>query len=303
MFVEEYLQDLRRDRYAPRAWGTYARRVAARVREDLVASPSAVRSIGMLALAYFAAAFITAGAMSLAWDRTLAHAFLWNTGLWMLGAFLFVTLFVGLLRDPQGYRLSAVNVPIALTLLRVSLVPGITLFLVERHFVFALVTYVVAALSDVADGWIARRWGQITPLGTVLDPLVDIVFNLAMLAGLSAAGLLAGWVFWLGVLRYGILTVGAAGLYLFVGPVRIQPTSFGRATGVVMSVFIALFTLLVAVRGEVAEALAPLTEGALGLLLAATVVQVIALGWYNLRVMSGANREGRVVGDVRWGRS
>jgi phosphatidylglycerophosphate synthase len=303
VFVEEYLQDLRRDRYAPRAWGAYARRVAARVREDLVASPSAVRSIGMLALAYFAAAFVTAGAMSLAWDRALAYAFLWNTGLWMLGAFLFVTLFVGLLRDPRGYRLSAVNVPIALTLLRVALVPGITLFLVERHFVFALVTYVVAALSDVADGWIARRWGQITPLGTVLDPLVDIVFNLAMLAGLSAAGLLADWVFWLGVLRYGILTVGAAGLYLFVGPVRIQPTSFGRATGVVMSVFIALFTLLVAVRGEVAEALAPLTEGALGLLLAATVVQVIALGWYNLRVMSGANREGRVVGDVRWGRS
>lgn len=302
MFIEEYLQDLRRDRYGARAWFLYARRVAARVREDLVASPAAVRSIGLLALAYFAAAFVTAAALSVLYDRALAYQFLLHTGLWMLPAFLFVTLFVGLLRDGDGYRLSSVNVPIALTLLRVSFVPGITLFLVEGHYLFALVAYVVAALSDVADGWIARRWNQTTPLGTVLDPLVDIVFNLAMLAGLSAAGLLAPWVFWMAVVRYGVLTVGAAGLYLFVGPVRIRPTSFGRATGVVMSVFIALFTLLVAVRGEIAEKLAPLTEVALGLLLAATVVQLAALGWYNLRVMRGAANTGGVVGDVRWGR-
>ena len=302
MFIEEYLQDLRRDRYAPHAWLMYARRVAARVREDLVASPSAVRSIGLLALAYYAAAFLGAVALSVLWDRELAYEFFRNTGLWMLGAFLFVTLFVGLLRDRDGYRLSAVNVPIALTLLRISFVPGITLFLVQRHFGFALGAYVIASLSDVADGWVARRWNQTTPLGTVLDPLVDIVFNLAMLAGLSAAGLLADWVFWIAVVRYGCLLVGAAALYLFVGPVRIQPTSFGRATGVVMSAFIALFTLLVAVRGEIAEKLAPRTDVALGLLLAATVVQLAALGWYNLRVMRGAANTGGVVGDVRWGR-
>lgn len=301
MFIEEYLQDLRRDRYGARAWLTYVRRVAARVREDLVASPAAVRSIGLLALGYFAAAFLTAAALTVLYDRALAYQFLLHTGLWMLPAFLFVTLFVGLLRDADGYRLPSVNLPIALTLLRVSFVPGITLFLIEGHYSFALVAYVIASLSDVADGWIARRWNQTTPLGTVLDPLVDIVFNLAMLAGLAAAGLLADWVFWIAVARYGVLTVGAAGLYLFVGPVRIRPTSFGRATGVIMSVFIALFTLLVAVRGEVAEKLAPLTEVALGLLLAATVVQVIALGWYNLRVMTGSEKTGRVVGDVRWG--
>lgn len=301
MFIEEYLQDLRRDRYAPRAWVAYARAVAARVREDLVASPSAVRSIGLLALVYYAVTFVTAVALAMLYDRALAYAYFRGTALWMFCAFLFVMLFVGLLRDRDGYRLSSVNVPIALTLLRVALVPGITIFLVDGHYLFALVTYVIAALSDVADGWLARRWQQTTELGKVLDPLVDIVFNLAMLAGLSAAGLLARWVFWIAVLRYGVLIVGAAGLYLFVGPVRIQPTSFGRATGVVMSTLIALFTLLVAVRGEVAEKLAPITEVALGVLLAACVVQLIALGWYNLKLMRGSLPDGRVVGDVRWG--
>jgi hypothetical protein len=89
---------------------------------------------------------------------------------------------------------------------------------------------------------------------------------------------------------------------VFVGPVRIRPTLFGRLTGVVMSALVGLLTLLHVVRGSLAERLTPLTEIALGVLLIATVGQVIALGWYNLRTMTGkVEAPGRVVGDVRWG--
>ena len=149
----------------------------------------------------------------------------------ILAAFTLVTLHIGLLRDRDGYRLSALNLPTALTLLRVVLVPGIALCMVERHFTLAFVLYLAAALSDVADGWLARRWNQTTRLGTVLDPLVDIVFNLTMFGALAAAGLMPSWVFGVATLRYGILLVGAACFYVFVGPVRIQPTVFGRLTG------------------------------------------------------------------------
>ncbi len=299
MFIEEYLQDLRRERYSLRAWAAYVHRVAARVRLDLLANPLAVRSIWTVALAYFGAAFVAAVGMSLAWDRDLAERFFLNTSLWILPSFLFVTLFVGHLRNEEGHRLSGLNLPLMITLLRVAMVPGIALFLVERHFVPALVAYVIASLSDVLDGYLARRWRQTTPLGRVLDPLVDIVFNAAMLAGLAAAQLLASWVFWVAVLRYGVLLVGGAGLYLFVGPLRIQPTFFGRMTGVMSTSLIALFTLTVAVRGEVAQGLTRLTEIALGLMLSATVLQVVALGWYNLRVMTGhAKQVGKVVGEV-----
>lgn len=301
MFIEDHLRELRERRFAPRAIFDYVRAVAARVRADWLANPFAVRSIWTVALAFFALAFCGSIAMSLAWDRALAYRFFLNTALWILPSFAFVTLYVGLLRDPDGYRLPALNVPLTLTLLRVSLVPGIMLFLAERHFMVAFVTYVVASFSDVLDGWIARRWRQITRMGTVLDPLVDIVFNLAMLAGLAAAGLLSPVVFWIGVTRYAVLVVGAAYLYLCVGPVTIRPTFFGRFTGVVMSSLIALFTLLWALRGELARTLTPLTEIALGVLLAATTIQIVFVGWYNLRVMTGAARgEGRVVGDVRW---
>jgi len=303
MFIEEYLVELRRERFAPAAMLRYAHRVGARVRADWLANPNGVRSVWAVALIYFAVVFLACVGMALAWDRELAERFLVQTALWMLPAFTFVTLFVGHLRDEAGHRLSGLNVPLMLTLARVSLVPGIAVFLVDRHFAWAFGVYVFASLTDVLDGWLARRWRQTTPLGTVLDPLVDIVFNLTALAGLAAANLLHGWVFWVAVLRYGILVVGAAGLYLFVGPVRVRPTWFGRMTGVIMTCLIALFTLLVAVRGPLGAGLTRLTEIALGLMLAATVLQVLVMGWYNLRVMTGAARQAeRVVGDVRWGR-
>ena len=301
MFVEEYLQDLRRERFVPRALLRYARRVAGRARDDVEAAPQAVRSVWTTALAFFAVAFLGSVGMALAYDRRLANEFFLHTALWILPAFTLVTLHIGMLRDRSGYRLSALNLPTMLTLLRIVLVPGITLCLLDHHFKLAFGLFLVAAVTDIADGWAARRWDQITRLGTVLDPIVDIVFNLAIMGALHAAQLLPTWVFAVAALRYGVLLVGGAGLYLFVGPVRIQPTAFGRWTGVVMSALVALLALLHAFGGRSAESVLPLTVIALGVLLSATVAQVIVLGWVNLRELSGEVRaKGRVVGDVRW---
>ncbi len=302
MFVEEYLQDLRRDRFAPPALLHYARRMVQRSRGEMVTNPGAVRSVWSLALFYFAAAFLAGVALAIRGERHLAYDFFLATSLGIVPAFAFVTFFIGALRDREGYRLSAINVPIALTLLRAAMLPGIVLFLEERQFGLAVGGYVLAALTDVADGWVARRWRQVTALGTVLDPIVDIVFTFAILGGLWATGLLKPWVFAVASVRYGLLLVGGAYLYIFVGPVRIQPTLFGRLTGVLMSALVALLMLLTLAPHALAERLAPLTENALGILLVATVGQVAALGWYNLRVMTGGLEEqGRVVGDVRWG--
>ena len=302
MFIEEYLQDLRRDRFAPPALLRYGRQVAARVRDEIVANPGAVRSIWSVALGFFAAAFVIAVGMALVFDRHLAYDFFLQTALWILPTFAFVTLFLELLRDRDGYRLSALNLPVVLTLLRVVLVPGLALFLVERHFQTALVVYLLAGATDVADGWLARRTRQVTRFGTVLDPQVDIVFNLALFFALAVAGLLPTWVFGVAALRYTLLLVGGACFYVFVGPVRIYPTLFGRLTGILTTGLVTLLILLHAIGGHVRDRLEPLTVIALGVMLSATVVQVVILGWYNLRIMTGAAEPaGRVVGDVRMG--
>jgi cardiolipin synthase len=302
MFIEEYLRDLRRDRFAPPAVLAYVRRVAAHVRTQFDANPSAVRSIWSVALGFFAADFVVAGALALGADRHLAYHFFLDTALVIPPAFAFLTLNLGLLRDSHGYRLSALNIPTVLTLFRIVALPGLALLLLEGRYPLAFGFYFLTALTDVADGWVARRTGQITRLGTVLDPLVDIVFSLTLFCVLALTGLVPAWVAWVAIARYGLLLFGGAYLYVFVGPVRIYPTLFGRMTGVVIAALVGLLMLLPIVHGGVAAALTPLTRVALGVLLAATVVHVLVLGWYNLRMMRGAaEARGRVVGDVRWG--
>ena len=152
MFIEEYLVELRRERFAPAALVRYARQVGARVRAEWLANPNAVRSIWAVAVSYFAAAFLASVGIALAWDRALAERFFLNTALWVLPAFMFVSLFLGHLRDSDGHRLSGLNVPLMLTLARVALVPGIAVFLEERHFAWAFGVYVFASLTDVVDG-------------------------------------------------------------------------------------------------------------------------------------------------------
>jgi cardiolipin synthase (CMP-forming) len=306
MFIEEHLQELRRSRFAPAALAEYARRAGASVRADMDANPGGVRSVWIVGLVFFAAAFVAAVTIALTYDRALAYDFLLQTALWILPTFALVTLNIGLLRDRDGFALSALNAPTVLTLLRVTLVPGIALFLSERHLALALGTYLFAALTDVADGWVARRWRMETRLGKVVDPVVDVVFNLAVFFALAAARLLPPWVAAVAALRYGLLLVGGSCITLFVGPLRIQPTVFGRLTGVLMSSLCALVVLLHVRGGAAAEVVLPLTEVALGVLMSATVIHVVVLGWWNLGQMKrkaapAAQTPGRVVGDVRWG--
>lgn len=302
MLFEDYLQDLRRERFAPSALLAYFRHAARRIRDDMDRNPAAVRAIWSAALVFFAVAFVAAGALALLAERRLGYQFFLVTAIGIVPTFTLVSLHVGLLRDRDGYPLSALNLPTLLTLLRLVLIPGIALFLIHREYRLAFAGYCLAAASDVADGFLARRWRQTTPLGQQLDPLVDICFHFSIFVSLAAAGLLAPWVAWVAAARYGLLLFGGVCLMVLVGPVRIYPTLFGRLTGVLMAALVMLLIVLCMGSGTVATSLGPITEIALGGLLAAGVAQVAVLGWYNLRQMRGEERpSGRVVGDVRWG--
>jgi len=302
MFVEDYLKELRREGFSPAASLRYLRRVAARFRDDLLANPAGVRSIWTTALVYFSADFVIAVGLALSHDRALAYDFFLWSAVGIVVTFGMVTCGIDLLRDRNGYRLSGLNLPTLMTATRLALLPALILFLLEGRLALALVLYVVTALSDIADGWLARRTGQITPLGAVLDPFVDILFNLFTLLGLTAASILPFWVLGIAALRYVILIGGGIALNLFVGPVRLRPTLFGRLTGVLLSTLVGFDVLLHVLAAPAAHGLLPITEVALGALLAATVIHVVALGWYNLREMTRPQEtRGRVVGDIRFG--
>ncbi|HXS83447.1 MAG TPA: hypothetical protein VN896_12095, partial [Methylomirabilota bacterium] len=65
MFIEEYLVELRRERFALPAMLRYAHRVGQRVRADWLANPNGVRSVWAVAVAYFAVVFLACVGMAL----------------------------------------------------------------------------------------------------------------------------------------------------------------------------------------------------------------------------------------------
>ena len=67
------------------------------------------------------------------------------------------------------------TLPMALTLGRLAAVPAFLLLVVAGHRHAALATFAAMAASDNLDGRLARRWGQTSRLGTLLDPAADKV--------------------------------------------------------------------------------------------------------------------------------
>ena len=68
--------------------------------------------------------------------------------------------------------------PNQLTLLRMIFLPFIVINVVGHHYVWALVLFVLAGISDGLDGLLARRLHQQTQLGQYLDPIADNQFRL-----------------------------------------------------------------------------------------------------------------------------
>jgi CDP-diacylglycerol--glycerol-3-phosphate 3-phosphatidyltransferase/cardiolipin synthase len=68
------------------------------------------------------------------------------------------------------------NIPNILTLLRIALIPVfVVIFYLPVPWArpACAVVFTVAAITDLLDGWLARRWGQTSPLGAFLDPVAD----------------------------------------------------------------------------------------------------------------------------------
>jgi CDP-diacylglycerol--glycerol-3-phosphate 3-phosphatidyltransferase len=86
--------------------------------------------------------------------------------------------------DRSASENQVLNVPNALSLIRLSMAMVVGLLIEWQSFLLAAVLFVVAASTDFVDGWWARRYGQVTKLGRVLDPFVDKIIVTAALVAL-----------------------------------------------------------------------------------------------------------------------
>jgi CDP-diacylglycerol--glycerol-3-phosphate 3-phosphatidyltransferase len=144
-----------------------------------------------------------------------------------------------------------VNLPIALTLVRIVLVPLVMVFLISSsrvNVLIAAVIFVAASLTDWLDGRIARQLNQVTRLGTLLDPVADKLLVAAAIVSLVHVDMVPAWVAVV-IIGRELAVTGLRGIALSQGVV-VPASSLGKSKTV--SQYVAI-TLLILEKGVPAE--------------------------------------------------
>ncbi len=161
------------------------------------------------------------------------------------------------------------NVPNALSLVRLALVPVFCrVFFLPRPnaHLWAALVYALAFFTDIADGYIARKFDQITRLGRVLDPLADKLMTLAVIACITIDGIIPAWA--VVVFFCKELAMGLGGLVMYRRVKDVRPSNWlGKASTGVFFVVLAALVLFPVPR--------PWATGLITFALAFTIVALI----------------------------
>lgn len=131
------------------------------------------------------------------------------------------------------------NLPNAITVFRIVLVPFFIVCLLRGYPGYALLIFAMAGISDALDGAIARMTDTRTEFGALLDPIADKTLVLAAFIALTILGKIPLWLTAAVIIRDSIILSGSLALYRMGFGGKLKPTLTGKATTFM------LFSLLV----------------------------------------------------------
>lgn len=171
------------------------------------------------------------------------------------GVHLVLASFLVLVRDhfalvPSGEPLPKVNLANLLSMFRVSSTPSILFFLLlsKDHGTLGalLVLTAIAFLTDLFDGFLSRRTGHVTKVGSYLDSMSDYGILLTLCFAVSHFGLISPWFFGITLLRFFGQGLAMATLLIYHGSVETRSTGLGKASvfATMITFALSLFELL-----------------------------------------------------------
>jgi cardiolipin synthase len=151
-----------------------------------------------------------------------------------------------------------ITLPNLLTIFRMVLTPVFVSMLFYQKFVWALVIFVVAGITDGLDGLLARRFDQQSQLGRILDPIADKLMLVASFVVLSMPSVfptplprhlpIPFWVTITVISRDAFILIGAAAINMVTGFRGFRPSWPGKVSTVVQIVAVAAVILAAEVR-------------------------------------------------------
>ncbi|NKB80770.1 MAG: CDP-diacylglycerol--glycerol-3-phosphate 3-phosphatidyltransferase [Nitrospirales bacterium] len=146
-------------------------------------------------------------------------------------------------QDPTD-NVIPLNIPNSLTILRIVLIPVFVGFLIYGRYTSALLTLLVAGITDALDGTIARLANQQTQFGAYLDPLADKLLLMSSFITLAGLELVPAWSVILVVSRDAMLLAGTLLAHLTAVRMNVDPTVLGKMTTLCQLIYVFLVVAL-----------------------------------------------------------
>lgn len=105
------------------------------------------------------------------------------------------------------------HVPNILTIIRFLLIPVIIIFAFQDNYVATIIVLTISGITDILDGFIARKFNFITDFGKLMDPLADKATQVTLLAVLTIQKIIPIWIIAVVLLKEFIMISGASFLY------------------------------------------------------------------------------------------
>ncbi len=135
------------------------------------------------------------------------------------------------------------NVPNILTLTRILLLPFFAATLMYGEYQYALLIYIVASITDLLDGFIARITNQITYFGSILDPVADKFFLITSFVLMSTYNLIPKWLTIVVISRDLIVVAGCIILYFVTNNLKVEPSFLGKTASACQFILIGVVLL------------------------------------------------------------
>jgi cardiolipin synthase len=138
------------------------------------------------------------------------------------------------------------NLPNALTLIRILLIPLFVNLLISKSFLGALVTFLIAGITDALDGFLARIWHQKTDLGAYLDPIADKLLLASAFVTLAILRIVPSWLTVIVMSRDILIAVGFWVLAMTDHKPTVRPIYTSKITTVfqILTIIWALLSVL-----------------------------------------------------------
>jgi cardiolipin synthase (CMP-forming) len=138
-------------------------------------------------------------------------------------------------------------VPNAITLLRLLMVPVFAALYfsgTQNAKIYALAVFLAAGLTDMLDGYLARKYNVVSVIGIVFDPLADKMMQLTALACLAFNRVIPLWTFWVMLVIEGVLILAGIYLYFNVEKDVVPAGKLGKAATVLFAAAVSMMILI-----------------------------------------------------------